>query len=148
MSGWGRVAARDKVANASSAAIAAIIGVSLAVTASASPSLHSLTFAPDVNGHIVLVWGSPPGECYEVYTAEALADGTVWRIAAARVPSGGDAAAWRDESTESQVDGVSLPCKLEIETWGTTLRLYLKQWTGRSEETNHGKQALGNHRLG
>jgi hypothetical protein len=84
--------------------ILAFAVVALAVTLShaASNELRILAITPQTNGQVTLRWASQPGEYYAVYSTDALADWTIWRLAAARIPSAGTNTSWTDESSRRE----------------------------------------------
>lgn len=79
------------------------------VAGAAANDLRLLPPEPNSNG-VTLRWTSTPDAYYNVYYADALADWTTWRIAAARIPAASDTnvTSWTDESAQSQMAASTL----------------------------------------
>jgi len=82
--------------------IVGLICLEASVTGAATNDLRLLPPEPNSNG-VRLRWTSTPGAYYNVYYADTLADWTIWRIAAARLPaaSGTNVTSWTDESAQA-----------------------------------------------
>jgi hypothetical protein len=83
-------------------------GLVLATLGATTNDLRILSIGLDGQGNLTITWTSRPGEFYTVYAADALADWTLWRVIAARIPAAGQTTSWTDDSAQAQRAGATL----------------------------------------
>jgi hypothetical protein len=86
----------------------AVAGLAAAVSITSAVEIHINYIGPNSNGNLTITWNSESNAYYTVYYSDVLADWTIWRIAAARIPSGGPTTSWVDESVEAQMAAAPL----------------------------------------